>query len=86
MLAILEYRNAEEAVATFNQKDRAAAARRLQENPGLAEVLARMARAQQGAATSADEDTLRAEGAAVFEEYRLPAEDSGDVGSDEGGA
>lgn len=73
VLGILEYRTASAAVETFNMKDRKGAAERLMTTPALAEMLARMARAQQG--LPLEGGNLAADGAEVFEAYRLPPED-----------
>jgi len=69
---VLEYRAAQAAVDTFNQKDRKTAFKRLEQNPGLAEILARMQRAQMGAPLAGAD--LAAEGADVFRAHAAPVE------------
>lgn len=77
MHRVLEYRAAQAAVDTFNQKDRKAAFKRLESNPGLAEILARMQRAQMGAPL--DGEGLAAEGAEVFRAHAMPVEGEEDA-------
>lgn len=64
---VLEYRAAAAAVETFTQRDRAGAVARLQQHPGLLEMLARMQRAQTGRPLHGGD--LRQEGAGVFDAH-----------------
>ncbi len=85
MAAILEYRAGHLARDLFNHPDKKLKFRVFGEHPYLGLLLARMARAQDGAEVWASPEVLAAEGAELFQEHaeRADAALAGDDDDDE---